>query len=162
MSTIETNTVATVHYRGTLTGTEDEFDSSFGKEPLSFLVGHGQMIPGFEAALMGKAAGDKVTFDIPCAEAYGEYDEEGQQVIPAAQMPEGVQVGDRLAAQTESGHVIPVRVLKIEEGQVTLDFNHELAGQDLTFEVEVIEVRVANEDELAHGHAHGPDGHHEH
>lgn len=160
MSTIEKNTVATVHYRGTLTGTDSEFDSSIGSDPLSFLVGHGQMIPGFEAALMGKSAGDKVTFDIPCAEAYGEYDEEGHQVIPASQMPEGVKVGDRLAAQTESGHVVPVRVLEMSDEGVTLDFNHELAGQDLTFEVEVVEVREATEEEVSHGHVHGPGGHH--
>ena len=160
MSTIEKDTVATVHYRGTLTGTDSEFDSSFGKEPLSFLVGHRQMIPGFEAALMGKVAGDKVTFDIPCVEAYGEYDEEARQELPSSQMPEGVKVGDRLAAQTEAGHVIPVRVIELNDDIVTLDFNHELAGEDLTFEVEVIEVRAASEEELSHGHAHGPGGHH--
>ena len=149
MSTIEKDTVATVHYRGTLTGTDTEFDSSFGKEPLSFLVGHGQMIPGFEAALMSKAVGDKVTFDIPCAEAYGEYDHEGRQQVPVSQVPEGVEVGVRLAVQTEGGQVIPVRVVEMNEEVVTLDFNHELAGKDLTFEVEVVEVRAAGDDELS-------------
>ena len=149
MSTIEKDTVATVHYRGTLTGTDTEFDSSFGKEPLSFLVGHGQMIPGFEAALMGKATGDKVTFNIPCAEAYGEYDPEGRQQVPVSQVPEGVEVGVRLAVQTEGGQVIPVRVVEMTTELVTLDFNHELAGKDLTFEVEVVEVRAAGDDELS-------------
>lgn len=160
MSKIDKDTVATVHYRGTLTGTDTEFDSSIGGDPLSFLVGHGQMIPGFEAALLGKEVGDKVTFDIPCAEAYGEYDEEGLQVIPREQIPQGVKVGDQLGAQTESGHVVPVRVTQIDDNEVTLDFNHELAGQDLTFAVEVVEVRSATEEEISHGHVHGPDGHH--
>lgn len=160
MSTIEKDTVATVHYRGTLKGTDTEFDSSFGGDPLSFLVGHGQMIPGFEAGLMGKATGDKVTLEIPCADAYGEYDEDGKQVIPASQLPQGVKVGDRLAGQTESGHMIPVRVIDVSEDEVTIDLNHELAGEDLTFEIEVLEVRAATEEEVSHGHVHGPGGHH--
>jgi FKBP-type peptidyl-prolyl cis-trans isomerase SlyD len=111
---------------------------------------------------MNKKVGDKVVADIPCAEAYGEYDEEGVQQIPRAQLPEGVEVGARLAAQTESGHVIPVLVKELTDTEATLDFNHELAGQDLTFEIEVISVREATPEELAHGHAHGADGHADH
>ena len=162
-TTIIKDTIATVHYKGTITGTDEVFDSSYEREePLSFLVGHGQMIPGFEAALMNKGSGDQLTVHIPCAEAYGERDDEALQQIPLAHLPEGVEVGVQLAAQTESGHVIPVRVVALDDSEATLDFNHELAGQDLTFEIQVISVRPATEEELAHGHAHGPEGHDHH
>lgn len=159
---IQENTVATVHYRGTLTRNGEEFDSSAEGDPLVFLVGHGQMIPGFEAALLSKSAGDEVKFDLTPDEAYGERDPEAVQEVPLDQLPEGISVGDELAAQTPSGHVIPLTVSAVGEETATLDMNHELAGEALTFEVTVVEVRAATEEELAHGHAHGPGGHHHH
>jgi FKBP-type peptidyl-prolyl cis-trans isomerase SlyD len=159
---IEKNTVASVHYRGTLTRNGEEFDNSAGGDPLSFLVGHGQMIPGFEAALIGKSAGDEVKFDLTADEAYGERDPDAVQEVPLSQLPEGISAGDQLAAQTPSGHVIPLVVAEVGDESAMLDMNHELAGEALTFEVSVIEVRAATEEELSHGHAHGPDGHHHH
>jgi FKBP-type peptidyl-prolyl cis-trans isomerase 2 len=146
---IKENTVASVHYRGTLTRNGEEFDNSAGSEPLTFLVGHDQMIPGFEAALMGKSAGDDVTFDLTPDEAYGERDPEAVQDVPLSQLPEEISVGDQLAAQTPDGLVIPLIVVAIGEDVATLDANPELAGEALTFEVRVIEVREASEEELS-------------
>jgi FKBP-type peptidyl-prolyl cis-trans isomerase SlyD len=157
--TIKENTVVLVHYRGTLTKNGEEFDNSDGKDPLTFMVGFRQMIPGFEAALMGKTAGDHVKFDLTSDQAYGERDPEAVQVVPLEQLPDGVKAGDQLAAQTPDGHVIPLSVTNVSEESATLDMNHELAGEDLTFEVEVIEVREATEEEVSHGHVHGPGGH---
>lgn len=158
--TIQENTVASVHYRGTLTQGGEEFDNSEGRDPLVFLVGHGQMIPGFEAALMGKSAGDQVKFDLNPEDAYGEHNPEGIQEVPLSQLPDGLEVGAQLAAETPDGHIIPLTVTAIGEESATLDMNHELAGKHLTFEVTVVEVRPATEEEMAHGHVHGPGGHH--
>ena len=162
MSTIAIaeNTVASVHYRGTLTKNGEEFDNSEGREPLTFLVGHRQMIPGFEAALMGKVAGDKVNVNLSPEDAYGERDDSAVQIVPLTQLPDGIKVGDRLAAQTPDGHMIPLSVTEVNDESATLDMNHELAGEALTFDIEVIEVRQASEEEIAHGHVHGPGGHH--
>ena len=153
------NTVTSVHYRGTLTRNGDEFDNSEGRDPLTFLVGHRQMIPGFEAALIGKVAGDKVKFELTPEQAYGEKDPEAIQVVPLSQLPEGLKAGDKLAAQAPNGQVIPLSVTEVNEDTATLDMNHELAGESLTFEVEVIEVREATTEEIAHGHVHGRGGH---
>ena len=146
---IKENAVASVHYRGTLTRNGEEFDNSAGGEPLTFLVGHDQMIPGFEAALMGKSAGDDVTFDLTPDEAYGERDPEAVQDVPLSQLPEGINVGDQLAAQTPDGLVIPLTVVAVGEDVATLDANPDLAGEALTFEVRVLEVREASAEELS-------------
>ncbi len=156
---IEQNTVATVHYRGTLTESGNEFDNSYDREPLSFLVGFGQMIPGFEAALIGKSVDDAVTFELAPEDAYGQRDPDAVQEVPLSQLPDQIKPGDRLAAQAPDGNVIPLTVTAINEETATLDMNHELAGETLTFEVKVIEVRAATEEELSHGHVHGPGGH---
>ena len=146
---IAENTVTSVHYRGTLTRNGEEFDNSEGREPLTFLVGHQQMIPGFETALIGKVAGDKVTVDLVPADAYGERDPQAVQEVPLSQLPDGVKVGDRLAAQAPTGEVIPLSVTAISDEYATLDMNHELAGESLTFNIEVIEVREASAEEVA-------------
>ena len=156
---IENNMVASVHYRGTLTDTGEEFDNSHGNEPLTYLVGSGQMIPGFEKALMGVEVGEKKTFNLEADEAYGPMNPEGVQEVPKDQFPPEIEVGMVFAAQMPDGNSLPIRVTKIEESTVTIDFNHQLAGQRLTFEVEVMDVRAASEDEISHGHAHGPGGH---
>ena len=154
---IQKDTVATVHYHGTLTESQIVFDSSRGEEPLIFLVGHNQMIPGFEKGLLGKVAGDKVILNLSAEESYGEYSEEGVRHIPLSDLPEGIVVGDELVAETDEGYEIPLHITAISEDQIaTVDMNHELAGEALTFEVEVISVRAATEEEKAHGHAHIP------
>lgn len=154
MSKIENNTVARVHYTGTLPDTGEVFDSSEGREPLTFLVGHRQMIPGFERELMGKELGEKVEFTLSPEDAYGEHNPDAVQKVPLDMFgnikPE---VGTTL--MSDMG---PFRVTEVGDELITVDFNHALAGKSLTFNVEVVEVRDATEEEISHGHAHGPGG----
>lgn len=157
---IDRDTVVSAHYRGTLTEDGTEFDSSQDREPITFLVGHHQMISGFENGVMGAVVGDERTFEITPDEAYGDYDPEGVKRMPKEGFPPEVKVGMTLAAEMEDGHVIPMRILEVAEEEVVVDFNNSLAGKNLTFEVTIVEVRPATDTELAHGHAHGPGGHH--
>ena len=153
-ATIQKDMVASVHYRGTLTDNGEEFDSSKGSDPLQFLVGGGQMIPGFEKALMGTIVGDKKTFSLEADEAYGPKDPNGVQEVPRDQFPPEAEVGMVFGAQMPDGKSIPIRLVGITDEVVTVDFNHELAGERLTFEVEVMEIREATDEEKSHGHAH--------
>lgn len=148
-----------MHY--TLTSPEGEvLDSSQGKEPLAYLHGHGNIIPGLEKQLEGKAVGDKLVAEVPAAEAYG--DRNPALVVEAqrTQFPEDVdlQPGMRFQAQTPDGNRI-AQITKIEGETVTVDTNHPLAGVDLKFDVEITDIRAATEDEIGHGHVHGPGGH---
>jgi len=129
-----------VHYRGTLDdGTE--FDSSEGREPLEFQIGSGQVIPGFDAAVSGLEPGGKATVTIPAAEAYGEHNEEGLQPFPVSAFPSPPEVGWAVQLSGPNGEVVPAVVTSINDDEtVTLDFNHPLAGQDLTFELELVEI----------------------
>ena len=157
---IQENTIASVHYTGTLPESGETFDSSEGREPLTFLVGHGQMIPGFEAELMGAKVGDKKTFTLSPDKAYGSRDDAAILQIPRAQFAQleeqtKLEIGFQLVAQMPHGPA-PFRVTELSEEMVTADFNHALAGKELTFSVEVIDIRSASEDEAAHGHIHSP------
>ena len=154
MSKIENNKVARVHYTGTLPDTGEIFDSSEGREPLTFLVGHRQMIPGFERELMGVAAGDKVEFTLSAEDAYGNHNPDAVQQVPK-DMFGGITPEIGMTLMSDMG---PFRVTEIGEDVVTVDFNHALAGKSLTFNVEVVEIRDATEEEISHGHAHGPGG----
>tara|TARA_B100000945_G_scaffold319118_1_gene325586 strand:+ start:4237 stop:4767 length:531 start_codon:yes stop_codon:yes gene_type:complete len=156
---VETGAIVSVHYKGTLTENGEEFDSSEGREPLTFMVGMGQMIPGFEEELMGAEKGEKRTFNLEPERAYGQHDPAGIQKVPKSQFPPEIEVGMVLAAELENGVQMPLKVVEIGEEEVTIDFNHMLAGKTLTFEVEVIELRDAEKEEVEHGHAHGPEGH---
>jgi FKBP-type peptidyl-prolyl cis-trans isomerase 2 len=135
-----------VHYRGTLSD-GSEFDSSEGREPLEFVIGSGQVIPGFDAAVVGLEPGDKVTVTIPAAEAYGEHNPEGLQPFPlSAFPPEPVaEVGWAVELGGPNGERIPATIVAIEGDEVTLDFNHPLAGKDLTFELELVEIAAPEE-----------------
>lgn len=133
-----------IHYTGTLAdGTV--FDSSEGRDPLQFTVGSGQIIPGLDKAIPGMAAGDKKVVNIPCAEAYGEADENARQAVPRAQIPDHIPVepGTQLQMQAPNGHVVPVVVISSDENEVILDANHPLAGKDLTFDFELVEIVAA-------------------
>ena len=158
--TIEQDTVASVHYTGTFVDGE-VFDSSEGRDPLVFLVGHGQMISGFEQEILGASVGEKREFTLTPDRAYGVRDEDAVQQIEKSQFPEDMdlQVGMVVGAHSDQGP-IQFTIKEINEDIVTADFNHQMAGMTLRFNVEVIEVRPASEEELAHGHAHGPGGHH--
>ena len=159
MTAIANNLVATFHYK--LTNAEGEtLDQSQG-EPLAYLHGAGNIIPGLENALLGKVAGDKFVVTVPAAEGYGEYNPELVQEVPA-QMFQGVDnivAGMQFQAQTDDGVQI-VTVKAVEGETIVVDANFPLAGQDLTFDVEVVEVREASQEELDHGHVHGVGGHH--
>ena len=143
---IQENTIASVHYRGTLTRNGEEFDSSAESDPFTFLVGHGQVIPGFEAALLGKEVGDEVKLDLTAEEAYGPHDPEAVQDVPLSQLPDGIGAGDQLEAETPDGHLIPLIVIAVGEHNATLDMNHALAGEALTFEIQVVGVREVSEE----------------
>ena len=157
---ISDNCVASFHY--TLTdNTGKVLDSSEGHEPLSYLHGAGNIIPGLEKALLGKTTGDKLNVSVAAAEAYGERDDSMIQQLDASMFSgiDKIEVGMEFHAETEHGLQV-VTVTNVEGEQVTIDGNHPLAGVDLNFDVEVTEVREATEDELSHGHAHGAGGHH--
>jgi FKBP-type peptidyl-prolyl cis-trans isomerase SlyD len=140
---------------------ENVIDSSIGGEPLTYLHGVGQLVPGLEKELEGKTGGASFTVTIPPAEGYGQRDDSRLATIPKDQIEgaDALEVGAQLYASTEHGEQI-VTVTRIEGDEVTIDGNHPLAGENLHFEVTVRDVREASEDEIAHGHVHGPGGHH--
>ncbi len=152
--------VVSMHY----TVKNDEgnvIDSSEGREPLLYMQGFRNIIPGLEQALEGKSAGDKLETTIEPAMAYGEVQEHLIQEVPLSAF-EGVdklEVGMHFQADSDQGPVSVV-ITEVNDDTVTVDGNHPLAGQTLHFNVEVVEVRDATEEELAHGHAHGAGGHH--
>lgn len=152
--------VALIHYTLKNDG-GDVMDSSEGHEPLAYLHGAGNILEGLENALTGKQVGDKLKVSIDAAEGYGEYDESLVQPVPVEQFGEHqVEVGMQFHADTAIGPRIVTIVALNEEGkEVIIDANHALAGENLHFDVEVVEVRDASEEELDHGHVHGPDGH---
>lgn len=129
-----------VHYRGTLSdGTE--FDSSAGRDALEFQVGTGQVIPGFDQAVSGLEIGESATVTIPAAEAYGERMEEAVQEMPREAFGDDVpQEGWAVELQAPDGSTMAATITEVKDDSVTLDFNHPLAGQDLTFEIELVEV----------------------
>ena len=158
---ITQNSVVSIHY--TLTDDSGtKLDSSDGT-PLAYLHGNGNLIPGLERELEGKSAGDKLSVKIAPADAYGEYDKSLIQRVPRRALKGigNLQVGMQLHTQSPHG-VRAVTVTQIAGDMVTIDGNHPLAGKSLNFEVEIAEVRAATEEELAHGHVHGPGGHHDH
>lgn len=148
-------TVVSIHY--TL---KDEggavIDSSEGAQPLSYLHGAGNIIPGLEQALTGKATGDSLDVVVEPQQGYGEYHTELLQVVPrsAFEGVESIEPGMAFTAQGSDGSQRRIVVKSVEGDDVTIDGNHELAGVDLHFSVEVVDVREATEEEVAHGHAH--------
>ena len=157
---IADKTVVQVNY--TLKNDSGEvLDSSEGQEPLAFLCGAQNIIPGLENALLGKQVGDKLDVRVEPSEGYGEVHEEMIQKVPKENFEgvDSVEVGMQFMAQAPWGEQ-PVTVIKVEEDGVTLDGNHPMAGQILNFSVEVVEVREASEEEVEHGHSHGAGGHH--
>ncbi len=156
---ITDKTAVSIHY--TLTnGSGEQLDSSRGEAPLVYLHGAGNIIAGLEAALNGKQAGDKFNVTIPADQAYGEVSEEMIQVV-SRNMFDGMdlEVGMQFHAEVSYGPGI-ITITQIDGDDITIDGNHPLAGEDLTFDVEVVEVRPASADEIAHGHIHGAGCHH--
>lgn len=153
------NSVVTFHY--TLTNAQGEvLDSSRDGEPLAYLHGAGNIIPGLEKALTGKQAGDKLNVTVEPGDGYGERDESLVQEVPrrAFQGVPEIEPGMTFHAQSSQGPM-RVTVTGVAGDMVTVDGNHPLAGETLHFDVEITEVRAATLEELAHGHVHGPGGH---
>jgi peptidylprolyl isomerase len=136
---VENGKIVTVHYTGKLVD-ETTFDSSNGREPIKFQVGSGQIIPGFEKAIIGKKIGDKVTVNIKPEEAYGEVREDLIVSVPIEQMPGEVEVGQSLQAQSDNGQAVNVIVKEVNEGNVIIDGNHPLAGQELEFTIDIVDI----------------------
>jgi FKBP-type peptidyl-prolyl cis-trans isomerase SlyD len=136
-------------------------DASGDGEPLTYLHGHGNLIPGLERELTGKSTGDRLQVKIPPSEGYGEYDQSLVQRVPRRTLKgiAEIKVGLRLQAQTPEG-VRALTITQVQGDMVTLDANHPLAGKSLNFDVEVAAIRDATQEELEHGHVHGPDDHH--
>ncbi len=148
--------VAAIHY--TLTDNSGNIlDSSSGREPLYYIQGIGNLILGMEEGLEGKKKGDKLQIKVAPEKGYGVKDPAMVQQVPL-QAFGGEKVTPGMKFQTNQGHV--VTVTSVEAETVTVDANHELAGVELNFDVEVMEVRDASAEEISHGHVHGPGGHH--
>lgn len=144
MSTAKAGDTVLIHYTGTLAdGTT--FDSSSGRDPLEFTVGSGQIIPGLDKAIPGMAVGDQKKVEIVCDEAYGQRDPNAMQSVPRDAIPDTIplEVGLQLQMSSPQGQVIPVTVAEISDSEVLLDANHALAGKDLIFDVEMVEIRAA-------------------
>lgn len=159
---ISKDKVAQIHY--TLTNSNgDLLDTSLQREPLLYLHGHGSLIQGLENALEDKMKGDKFGVEIASVDAYGEYHEQLVQIVPKSgfQSEGGEELVEGIQVQVETNNGLTVGLVTNIEGEdVTLDLNHPLAGMDLMFEVEIVDVREATKEEIEHGHAHGAGGHH--
>ncbi len=141
MQTAQKGDKVKVHYKGKLKNGET-FDSSNGKDPLEFTLGNGDVIKGFEEGVKGMQVGDKKTLDIPVVEAYGEKQDEMVIEFPKDQLPSDMnpEVGAQLMMSNGSGNSFPVMVTEIKDDLVVLDANHPLAGQELVFDIELVEI----------------------
>lgn len=141
MSKVKNGDTVKVHYTGKL---EDGsvFDSSVSRDPLEVTLGQGQLIPGFENAVVGLEVGDKTTAEIPSADAYGERREDLEVTVEREQLPEDIkpEVGMQLQLNQPDGQPVPVQVTKVEEDNIVIDANHPLAGKNLSFDIEVVEI----------------------
>jgi peptidylprolyl isomerase len=144
MQKVETGKFVSVNYTGTLESGE-QFDSSEGRPPLEFKVGAGQMIKGFEAAVMGMALNEKKTITLAPGEAYGDRDDKQMHEFPRDQVPAEIdpQVGQTLALTSPQGQQIPARIAAVDQEKITFDLNHPLAGETLTFDIEVVGISDA-------------------
>jgi FKBP-type peptidyl-prolyl cis-trans isomerase 2 len=142
LSKVKDGNTVKVHYTGTLKD-GSVFDTSAEREPLEFKLGEGQLIPGFEKAVIGMEEGESTKIDIPVKEAYGEAREDLIINVPKDQLPDDVEpeVGMQLQVNQPDGQPVPVRVAEITDDELTLDANHPLAGKDLSFEIEVVEIK---------------------
>ncbi len=136
-------------------------DTSEGREPLTYLHGKGMLIPGLENELEGKAENDKLIVNVKAADAYGQRHQEMIHIVPKANFNGDGELKSGLQIQidTNQGKQMAM-VTKVEGENVTVDMNHPLAGMDLVFDIEILKVRKATEEEISHGHVHGPGGHH--
>lgn len=157
---VKRNTVVSFHYtlKDKETGSVIESSRESG-QPVTFLVGAGEIIPGLESRMMGMASGESREIEVPAEEAYGLRNPELVQKAPREYFQNiPLEKGLPLQAQTPEGGIINMVVVDFDEYTVTVDMNHPLAGKDLLFEVEILSIREATPDEILHRHAHGPGG----
>lgn len=142
MSTVKANDTVRVHYTGKLADGEI-FDDSRGREPIEFTLGAGQVIPGFEKAVLDMAVSDTKTVNIPSADAYGDYRPELIQAVPLSELPEEIkpEVGMQLVSQAPDGQQIPLVVTEVNADTIKVDANSPLAGKDLVFDLELVEIK---------------------
>jgi len=143
--------VASVHYTGSLDSGE-VFDSSKDREPLEFVAGSGQLIKGFDSAVMGMKVGDKKKINLEPKDAYGDRDERRIQGVPRNMLPKAPEPepGMMLVMRTPTGQALPAKIEKVEKDVVTIDFNHPLAGKKLNFEIEIVDIKDKKKDEHEH------------
>lgn len=159
---IAENSVVTLEYSLHL-GDGTIIDRNVDGEPITYIHGFGELVPGLEDALEGMEAGQSKQVVVAPDDGYGERDEANFQILDREALgDEPLKEGDELVASDEDGDEIPVKIVKIVGDKVTVDFNHPLAGKTLHFSVQVREVRAATIEELEHGHAHGEDDEHHH
>jgi FKBP-type peptidyl-prolyl cis-trans isomerase SlyD len=162
-NTIDADKVVTFHY--TLRDeTDAAIESSEGQSPVVYMHGHGNIVPGLEEQMSGKQSGDKFSATVPPEGAYGLHDPSAVQRVPIKHLQSKgkLEAGQMVAVNTRQG-ARHARVVKVGHFNVDLDLNHPLAGKTLKFDIEIVDVRAATAEELAHGHAHGPGGHgHDH
>ncbi|MFP2909351.1 peptidylprolyl isomerase [Pyxidicoccus sp. 3LFB2] len=153
------DSVVSLEYRLHL-GDGQVIDQSAPGQPLAYLHGHRQIVPGLEGAIEGMSSGESKQVVVAPGQGYGEHDPEGVRTVPRNMLPPGFnpQPGQTLMAQTEQGD-IPLRIQEVRQDAVVVDLNHPLAGKTLHFDVTVREVRAATTEELTHGHVHGAGGH---
>ena len=161
--TIEKNSVVSFHYR--LSENEQALENSYDGKPMLALVGHNNLIPGLDAALIGKQQGDKFDITVPPEDAYGPHVEREPMRVPIKhllfnkkQKSKKIKKGQVVYMNTEQGEKSAV-VVKVGKFNVDVDTNHPFAGKTLDFAIEILEVREASENEIQHGHAHGVGGH---
>jgi len=157
-SIVEKDVVVTLDY--TLKVAGEVVDTSDGGDPIVFLQGHGQIIPGLETALYGMGVGDSKSVHVTPAEGYGTVDDKAFTVIPREEFPSDIPLepGVGLRLRDEEGEVMDAQIASVDQDNVRLDFNHPLAGKELHFSVTVVDLRDATREELEHGHVHEDDG----
>lgn len=165
---VDINTVVTLNYTLSDNDTKEHIEATSNDHPMQFLYGVERLLPTFEEEIHGLTAGENAVFSIKSADAYGDRTEEKVVMIPLNVFhdetgkinEEHIRVGALLPMSDNEGNHMTGRILDIDSNEVKMDFNHPLAGQDLLFEVNILNVREASADEIAHGHTHGEHGHH--
>lgn len=145
----------------TLTVEGEVVDSTKEEEPIEFMKGYNAIIPGLERELEGMSVGETKSVTVAAQDAYGEFDPRQMVEVPRSEFPEGIPVeeGVELQVRDQQGNLLNAVISKVEGEKAVLDFNHPLAGKELHFDVKIAGLRAATDEELAHGHAHGPEGH---
>jgi FKBP-type peptidyl-prolyl cis-trans isomerase SlyD len=159
--TVGPGKVVTVHY--TLTNVKGEvLDSSSGNEPLDYLHGAGNIVPGLERGMLGHAAGDRFDVVVAPKDGYGERTGPGPQPVPRSAFPKGahIEIGTQFMAEEPGKEPVPLWVTGVEANTIHVDQNHPLAGEELRFAIEIVSIRDATAEERQHGQPHGPGGHH--